>query len=56
MDAVSRNHARLSAQLHFCTAIRVSGKIMRQRPIDEVVEEISGATSNAFSSPMIISA
>jgi radical SAM superfamily enzyme YgiQ (UPF0313 family) len=24
----------------FCTAIRVSGKIMRQRPIDEVVEEI----------------
>ena len=25
---------------HFCTAIRVSGKIMRHRPIDEVVEEI----------------
>ncbi len=24
----------------FCTAIRVSGKIMRHRPIDEVVEEI----------------
>ncbi len=26
---------------HFCTAIRVSGKIMRHRPIDEVVEEIA---------------
>lgn len=25
---------------HFCTAIRVSGKIMRHRPVDEVVEEI----------------
>ena len=25
---------------HFCTAIRVSGKIMRHRPIDEVVDEI----------------
>ena len=25
---------------HFCTAIRVSGKVMRLRPIDEVVEEI----------------
>ncbi len=25
---------------HFCTAIRVSGKVMRLRPIDEVVDEI----------------
>lgn len=25
---------------HFCTAIRVSGKIMRHRPVEEVVEEI----------------
>jgi radical SAM superfamily enzyme YgiQ (UPF0313 family) len=25
---------------HFCTAIRVSGRVMRHRPIDEVVEEI----------------
>ncbi len=25
---------------HFCTAIRVSGKVMRLRPIDEVIEEI----------------
>ncbi len=25
----------------FCTAIRVSGKIMRHRPVDEVVEEIA---------------
>lgn len=25
---------------HFCTAVRVSGRIMRRRPIDEVVEEI----------------
>jgi radical SAM superfamily enzyme YgiQ (UPF0313 family) len=25
---------------HFCTAIRVSGKVMRHRPIDEVVDEI----------------
>ncbi len=25
---------------HFCTAIRVSGKVMRHRPIDEVIEEI----------------
>ncbi|MBI4788744.1 MAG: B12-binding domain-containing radical SAM protein [Chloroflexi bacterium] len=25
---------------HFCTAIQVSGKIMRHRPIDEVIDEI----------------
>ncbi len=25
---------------HFCTAIRVSGKVMRHRPVEEVVEEI----------------
>ncbi len=25
---------------HFCTAIRVSGKVMRHRPVDEVVDEI----------------
>ncbi len=32
----------------FCTAIRVSGKIMRHRPIDEVVDEIQRRRINRF--------
>ncbi len=32
----------------FCTAIRVSGKVMRHRPIDEVIEEIQRRGINRF--------
>jgi hypothetical protein len=40
LDALPGDHSRLSAQLSFCTAIRVSGRRMRLRPVDEVVDEI----------------
>ncbi len=32
----------------FCTAIRVSGRVMRQRPIDEVIEEIERRRISRF--------
>jgi radical SAM superfamily enzyme YgiQ (UPF0313 family) len=32
----------------FCTAIRVSGRVMRHRPVDEVIEEIERRKINRF--------